>query len=639
MRRGDGSLYDITVPGYKANLSDVLAAIALVQLDKLPEHTAAPASASSRSTTTGLAGARRDRAARARPARHARAPPLRRPRRRRALRADARRAAAGARARSGSRPRSTSCPCTGSPGTASASPSQPPLPVAERAGDEILSLPLSPAHSDDDIADVLEALQPDPRPRRMKRLLRVLATLAAHGPRGRLPRLEGRPRRDGRRARATRARGGSLLAVAIMIADASCRWRSRWQWLLASQGMRERLPLADAGLLRRPTRPARSCRPRSAATRCGSSRRRGGIRARLGAIYARSSCSSAALGGAATVLLGAVGFVLAIGRYDVGAYLWLEGAFVLGTIVLAFLFFSRSARPLLRRSAPLLARLRLERPVRAVYEGVHVFRDHTGLLVGVVRAHGRHPGGSRARDLGDGARGRDRPLAADLLRDGPALLPRPARPVHAQRLRGARGVLRQLPRQRRRRRRTRPSPPASSSSSSRSRWRCRAARSCSGRGCAAGPSADPCLTRASSSSPTTRCRGSSSASRASAARRRSSSTTARRDGTVDVVRELFPEAQRDRAGEPRPRRRLERGHGGRLGPLLPDPERRRLADRGLARAARRVRRRASGGGGRRAAAARIPTGRCSARCAASRRSGGSRPSTSSCASSRRARGC
>ena len=38
MRRGDGSLYDISVPGYKANLSDVLAAIALVQLDKLERH-------------------------------------------------------------------------------------------------------------------------------------------------------------------------------------------------------------------------------------------------------------------------------------------------------------------------------------------------------------------------------------------------------------------------------------------------------------------------------------------------------------------------------------------------------------------------------------------------------------------------
>src|SRR5437764_6516230 len=38
MRRGDGSRYDIPVPGYKANLSDVLAAIALVQFDKLERH-------------------------------------------------------------------------------------------------------------------------------------------------------------------------------------------------------------------------------------------------------------------------------------------------------------------------------------------------------------------------------------------------------------------------------------------------------------------------------------------------------------------------------------------------------------------------------------------------------------------------
>ena len=38
MRRGDGSLYDIVVPGYKANLSDVLASIALVQLDKVERH-------------------------------------------------------------------------------------------------------------------------------------------------------------------------------------------------------------------------------------------------------------------------------------------------------------------------------------------------------------------------------------------------------------------------------------------------------------------------------------------------------------------------------------------------------------------------------------------------------------------------
>ncbi|MFN8224491.1 MAG: lysylphosphatidylglycerol synthase transmembrane domain-containing protein [Gaiellales bacterium] len=89
------------------------------------------------------------------------------------------------------------------------------------------------------------------------------------------------------------------------------------------------------------------------------------------------------LGGAGTVLLGAIGFALAIGRYDVGAYLWLEGAFVLGTLLLAFLFFARTARPLLSRLRPLLTRLRLERPLRAFYEGVHHFRGHGRLVLAV----------------------------------------------------------------------------------------------------------------------------------------------------------------------------------------------------------------------------------------------------------------
>ena len=38
-------------------------------------------------------------------------------------------------------------------------PDQAPLPVAERAGREVLSLPLSPAHSDEDIADAVDALR------------------------------------------------------------------------------------------------------------------------------------------------------------------------------------------------------------------------------------------------------------------------------------------------------------------------------------------------------------------------------------------------------------------------------------------------------------------------------------------------
>jgi uncharacterized protein (TIRG00374 family) len=86
------------------------------------------------------------------------------------------------------------------------------------------------------------------------------------------------------------------------------------------------------------------------------------------------------LGGAATVLLGAVGFVLSIGHYDVSAYLWLEGVFVFGTLVLGFLFFARSARPFLSRVKPQLERFRLAGPLESFYEGVHHYRGRPRLL-------------------------------------------------------------------------------------------------------------------------------------------------------------------------------------------------------------------------------------------------------------------
>ena len=57
-----------------------------------------------------------------------------------------------------------------------------------------------------------------------------------------------------------------------------------------------------------------------------------------------------------------------------------RGAFVVGTIVLGILFFSHGARGLLRGFVPLLRRLRIERPLRALYEGVHVFRRHVRLM-------------------------------------------------------------------------------------------------------------------------------------------------------------------------------------------------------------------------------------------------------------------
>src|SRR5918995_4492279 len=164
-----------------------------------------------------------------------------------------------------------------------------------------------------------------------------------------------------------------LLAVAIMNLTL-IPMAMRWKWLMASQGMRERLRWLVRAYLVAYT--AGQILPTSIggdAVRILETSRR--HPARLGAISAIVVLERA-LGGAATVLLGAMGFLLAIGRYDVGAYLWLEGLFVFGTLLLAFLFFSRTARPLLRWTLPLLRRLRLERPMRALYDGVHAFRDH-----------------------------------------------------------------------------------------------------------------------------------------------------------------------------------------------------------------------------------------------------------------------
>ena len=91
-----------------------------------------------------------------------------------------------------------------------------------------------------------------------------------------------------------------------------------------------------------------------------------------------------ALGGAVTLVLAGVGTLLAIGRYPIGAYLWIEGLFVVGTALVAFVFFSRRVRSHLRFLVPLVRRLRLEAPARAVYEGLHGYRDFPGTLLKVA---------------------------------------------------------------------------------------------------------------------------------------------------------------------------------------------------------------------------------------------------------------
>jgi dTDP-4-amino-4,6-dideoxygalactose transaminase len=156
-RRGDGSRYDQVAPGFKANLSDVLAAIALVQLDKLELHTAVRRRQFELydEGLNGLDGI---------------TPLVRDPRDTHAhhlyvVRIDA--GCAGGtrddyRAALDEQGVATSIhflPVHLLTWFRERYPDQVPLPVAERAGGEVLSLPLSPAHSEDDIRDVVAAVQ------------------------------------------------------------------------------------------------------------------------------------------------------------------------------------------------------------------------------------------------------------------------------------------------------------------------------------------------------------------------------------------------------------------------------------------------------------------------------------------------
>ena len=155
-RRGDGSLYDLPVPGYKANLSDVLAAIALVQLDKVERHAEIRA-AQFELYDEGLAGLDGITSL-ARDPRDTHALHLY------VVRIDAERAGATrddyqrALAELGISTSIHFLPLHRLTWYRERFPDQPSLPVAERAGAEVLSLPLSPAHSEDDIHDVIDAI-------------------------------------------------------------------------------------------------------------------------------------------------------------------------------------------------------------------------------------------------------------------------------------------------------------------------------------------------------------------------------------------------------------------------------------------------------------------------------------------------
>ena len=154
MRRGHGSLYDIAVPGYKANLSDVLSSIALVQLDKVDKHAEIRARHAA-IYEEGLAGLEGVTPV-ARDPRDVHANHLFVVRVTFANRDEVQRALTDENI-------GTSIHFlpvhTLSAYRERLAPNQPALPVTERAGAEVLSLPMSPAHSDDDVHDVVAAFR------------------------------------------------------------------------------------------------------------------------------------------------------------------------------------------------------------------------------------------------------------------------------------------------------------------------------------------------------------------------------------------------------------------------------------------------------------------------------------------------
>jgi glycosyltransferase 2 family protein len=175
---------------------------------------------------------------------------------------------------------------------------------------------------------------------------------------------------------------GYLLGAAAIMLGTVFPMAWRWQLLLAARGITDRLGwLFRAYLVSYAAGQILPTAVGGDAVRIYEGTRRHPGR---GGDMAGSVLLERALGGAATLALAAVGFLLAIGRYDVGVYLWIELVFVVGTVALGLLFFSRSARRPLARAVPLLRRLRVERPLRALYEGVHAYRAHPRLLLSVT---------------------------------------------------------------------------------------------------------------------------------------------------------------------------------------------------------------------------------------------------------------
>jgi glycosyltransferase 2 family protein len=172
--------------------------------------------------------------------------------------------------------------------------------------------------------------------------------------------------------------GWWVAALAIMVASV---WPMAWRWqrLLAARGVHDSLPrLVRTYFVGYAAGQVLPTALGGDASRIYETARR---HEGAGGAAAGTVLLERALGGAATLTLAVVGFALAVGRYSVGAYLWIELAFVVATVALGVLLFSTRMHGLLQRVRPLLRTFRVERPLREVYLALHSFRNDARLLV------------------------------------------------------------------------------------------------------------------------------------------------------------------------------------------------------------------------------------------------------------------
>ena len=174
---------------------------------------------------------------------------------------------------------------------------------------------------------------------------------------------------------------GSLLSMLLTVVTVPPQaWR--WQLLLRARGVTESLGwLTRAYFVSYAVGQVLPTSVGGDASRIyETSRRHPGY----GSPIAGSVLLERALGGAITLALAAIGFLLAIGRYPIRAYLWVEALFVVLTAIAGIVLFSRRARRPLAFGVPLLRRLRIDRPIRAAYEGIHGYRHHLPTLLVVA---------------------------------------------------------------------------------------------------------------------------------------------------------------------------------------------------------------------------------------------------------------